>query len=315
MTDQERILKLLETKQISKEEAEGLLEALEDAEGFATAKEVDPLQKLQTLHSDQVFPMKIGTGSTKAERFAKLVHVNVELPNVDLSKLGLDLSDAGFFPPTLDTLAYNLSVEMGDSLPYKEFLGITQWVRVISTSGDVRVRVDPELVAPIAYGDNSALPITKPNGKLNVVVVNEDLELTLPRNYGVMLDVKSGDVEIEQGVVLGQVLSGDVTLEAVTGVIITVMSGDVHANLALTTGKHAIKVLSGDANVNLLHGSSVRVDGSVRSGAINLDTKNHTFSHIGYIGQRRFMATVAKGEAELKLAALSGDLTVKAHGK
>jgi hypothetical protein len=304
MTDQERILKLLEKGKISKAEAEELLEALDDFEEVFTAKEADFLKELPNLTGDQVFPMKIGTGSTKSERFAKLVHLDVELPKADLL-------DANIIPPTLDALAYNLGIETGVSLPYKEFSGVSQWVRVISTSGDVRINVDPELVAPIAYGDNGVLPITKPNGKLDVIAVNEDLELTLPRNYGVMLDVRSGDVEIEQGVVLGQVLSGGVTLEAVTGVILTVMSGDIHANLQLTAGKHAIKVLSGDANVHILPGSSVRVEGSVRSGTINLNSKDHKFTHVGYIGQRRFNASVGKAEAELELSALSGDVRLE----
>jgi DUF4097 and DUF4098 domain-containing protein YvlB len=308
MTDQERILKLFETKKISKVQAEALLEALDNAEldnaEDIDTKNVDPLKELRNYDRDR-------------SGFNRIEHPpTAEITGVWGSKIAVNPPDfSEIFPPTLDTLAYNLSVEMGDSLPYKEFLGITQWVRVISTSGDVRINVDPELVAPIAYGDNGVLPVTKPNGKLNVVVVNEDLELILPRNYGVMLDVKSGDVEIEQGVVLGQVLSGDVTLEAVTGVIITVMSGDVHANLALSTGKHAIKVLSGDANVHLLAGSSVRVEGSVRSGTINLDSTKHKFSHVGYIGQRRFNVSVGKAEAELELAALSGDLSVEAEEK
>jgi DUF4097 and DUF4098 domain-containing protein YvlB len=300
MTDQERILKLLEKGKISKEQAEELLEALDDFEEVADAKALDPLKELRNYDRDR-------------SGFNRIEHPpTARITGVRGSSMFIDLPDfSEMFPPTLDTLAYNLNVETGNILPYKEFSGVSQWVRVVSTSGDVRITVDPELVAPVAYGDNGALPITKPNGKLNVVVVDEDLELTLPRNYGVMLDVKSGDVEIEQGVVLGQVLSGDVTLQAVTGVILTVMSGDVHANLRLITGKHTIKVLSGDANVHLLQGSSVRVEGSVRSGTINLNTKDHNFTHVSYIGQRRCIATVGKAEAELELSALSGDVSVE----
>jgi hypothetical protein len=312
MSDQERILKLLETKRISKEQAEALLEALENAEETASTKNVDPLKELRNLDRERFGAISKESNNAKDIRLAKVLNWTEKLPAIELPEVDIFPSTLDF-PPTLDTLAYNLSVETGDSLPYKEFLGISQWVRVVSTSGDVRVSVDPELVAPIAYGDNGALPVTKPNGKLNVVVVDEDLELVLPRNYGVMLDVKSGDVDIEQGVVLGQVLSGDVTLEAVTGVVLTVMSGDVHANLALTTGKHAIKVLSGDANVKLLKDSSVRVNGSVRSGTINLNPHSDKFTHVGYIGQRRFTVSVGKAEAELELSALSGDLHVRAE--
>lgn len=307
MSDQERILKLLENGKISREEAEELLEALDDFEEVVSAKEADPIEELKNLDRNIHTMMRENSSHPKAARIVKLLNLGEKLPFVDIELPDIDIP----LPPTLDALAYNLGVETGDLSPYKEFLGISQWVRVISTSGDVRINVDPELVAPIAYGDDGALPITKPNGKLNVVAVSEDLELSLPRNYGVMLDVRSGDVEIEQGVVIGQVLSGDVRLEAVKGVIMTVMSGDVHANLRLTTGKHAIKVMSGDANIHLLPGSSVRVEGSVRSGDIHLDGKDHKFTHVGYLGQRRFNAAVGKAEAELELSAMSGDVRLE----
>jgi DUF4097 and DUF4098 domain-containing protein YvlB len=303
MSDQERILKLLENGKISKEQAEELLEALDNFEEAVTAKEFDPLKELQN-YDKELFPeVNRGLQNPKVAQIVKLLNLGEKAPFIELPEI----------PPipTSDALAYNLGIETGDLLPHQAFLETSQWVRVVSTSGDVRVQVDPELVSPIAYGDNGALPIMKPNGKLNVVVVNEDLELILPRNYGVMLDVKSGDVDIEQGFVIGKVLSGDVTLEAVIGVIMTVMSGDVHANLRLTTDKHAIKVLSGDANVHILPGSSVRVEGSVRSGTISLDSKDHKFTHIGYLGQRRFNAAVGKAEAELELSALSGDLRLE----
>jgi hypothetical protein len=323
MTDQERILKLLESGKITKDQAEELLEALdaaEEAESRASNADEDFL-KLERKRYAEIIKSEQGNVAVLPK-----VTINPKSLSEIISESSLDDAIKTMLlpmfgqmplppiPPALmpDSLAYELALEEFErNLPKGPY-----WVRVVSVSGDVTVRVDPELVTPVAHGNNGPLPITAParKGKLTITVLNEDLDLVLPLNYGVILDVKSGDIEIEECFAIGQVLSGDVSLDSVSGVILTVMSGDVNGTLLINEGKHALKVMSGDADIRLLSGSSVSVQGVVRSGNINVDTSKNKNSTFGYVGSKRFIATVGKPEksgASLDLSAMSGDLTLE----
>jgi hypothetical protein len=313
MTDQERILKLLESGKISREEAERLLTALDAAEEAESQE--DDFVKFERRRYPEIIKSEGGNVAV----LPKATVIPQALSEMISEKLREASSNDVLLPlppippvPTPDALAYELtSEEFERNLPKGP-----HWVRVVSVSGDVTVRVDPELVTPVAHGDNGPLPITTPDGKgkLTITVLNEDLDLVLPLNYGVILEVKSGDVEIEECFATGQVLSGDVSLESVSGVILTVMSGDVNGTLLIDKGEHAIKVISGDADIRLLAGSSVSVQGVVRSGNINVDTSKNKNSRFAYVGSKRFIATVGRPEklgASLDLSAMSGDLTLE----
>jgi hypothetical protein len=299
VSDQERILKLLADGKITKEQAEKLLEALESAEKVEANDEVITL-------NGKSYQKLVPTYVTRD--IAEVVPKTVDKVVEELLKTPL-VQNA--FLPVVELKPLEFSFEA------KEFkhalLESQQWVRVISSAGDVRVRVDPTLVTPIANGENGPLPITTPHGqdKPTVNALSEDLELILPMGYGVMLDVKSGDVDIEECFAIGQVLSGDVRLDSVSGVILTVMSGDVAASLLITEGQHAIKVMSGDADIRLLSGSSVQVQAVVRSGTITSNRKN---ASAGYVSNKRFNTTVGKPQktgAHLDLSAMSGDLNLE----
>lgn len=316
MTDQERILKLLEDGKITKDQAEELLEALdaaEEAEARASNAAEDFL-KLERRRYPEIIKSEGGDVAVLPKPVLAIPISEIISEKLLEASINDVLMPLPPIPPVLtpDSLVYELaSEEFERNLPKGP-----RWVRVVSVSGDVTVRVDPELVNPVAHGDNGPLPITTPagKGKLTITALNEDLDLVLPLGHGVILDVKSGDVEIQECFAIGQVLSGDVSLESVSGVILTVMSGDVNGTLLINEGKHAIKVMSGDADICLLSGSSVSVQGVVRSGNINVDTSKNKNSTFGYVGSKRFIATVGKPEktgASLDLSAMSGDLTLE----
>jgi hypothetical protein len=316
VTDLERILKLLEDGKISKDQAEALLNAL-DAGGEAEETNLDgKFIQLERKRYPEVLKSEQEGVAAVLERLPVAEIISNHLLEASSNDA---LTPLPPFPPALsvDALAFELaSQDFERNLPK----GPT-WVRVVSVSGDVTVRVEPELVSPVAEGEHGPLPITTPEdeaakGKLTVVVLDEDLDLSLPLGYGVILDVKSGDVDIEECFVIGQVLSGDVRLESVSGVILTVLSGDVSGTLLITEGKHAIKVMSGDADIRLLSGSSVKVQGAVRSGTVTSKTvtsKNKS-SNVGYISRNRLTAKIGKPErtgAHLDLSAMSGNLSLE----
>ncbi len=310
MTDQERVLKLLEEGKISKEEAEGLLSALDETDTAAVTSDQSNLERLRNLDKEH-FPAGLSQilGSINQgiePRTTKMIEARVQKV---LDKFDIPAPPMPPFPPEPETVVSDFASRL---LP-PELPSELQWVRVVSAAGDVTVRVDPTLITPVAEGDEGPVPITTETnkGSLTVTTLNEDLELTLPENFGVFLDVKSGNVDVEGCFVIGKVLSGDVRLEAVTGVILTALSGDVDANLLLSEGKHAINVLSGDADVTLLAGSSVKVQGTSRTGDIHVDTSKSKNASFTFSGKRRFVATVGEAAAHLELSALSGDLSLE----
>jgi hypothetical protein len=312
MTDLERILKLLEDGKISKDQAEALLNALDAREEAEETYLDGKFIQLERKRYPEALKSEQKGVATVLENLPVASIISHPFRETSLEDVLSPLIPSVF--PS-DSSTFELaSQDFERNLPK----GPT-WVRVVSVSGDVTVRVDPELVSPVAEGEHGPLPITTPEdeaakGKLTVVVLDEDLDLSLPLGYGVILDVKSGDVDIEECFAIGQVLSGDVRLESVSGVILTVMSGDVSGTLLITEGKHAIKVMSGDADIHLLSGSSLSVQGVVRSGNINVDTSKNKNSTFALVGSKRFIATVGKPEksgASLDLSAMSGNLSLE----
>jgi hypothetical protein len=314
MTDQERILKLLQDGKISTEEAESLLEALDEADTAALASQNQGLSRLQELAEldKEVAELNKRGLETDRERYGKGMTENVSEPfrkYLDGQSLQMPLPPLPPIPPVPPlppippvppfSATKNKTKDLPEDLT---------WITVKTSSGDVYIHVDPDLATPVVEGDDGPLSMGggESNGKRSIEALDDDLDITLPENYGVILEVKSGDITIEDCFVAGKILSGDVSLENITGLQLVVMSGDVDGNFKLTEGQHSLGVASGDVSLIFQEGSSLAFQGNVQAGDATISYSEGDINR----ENMSFEGKVGEGEAEFLLEVQSGDLNI-----
>jgi hypothetical protein len=186
-----------------------------------------------------------------------------------------------------------------------------RWIRVNVLSGDVDIHVNPKIETLQVETEEGANVQKDEDGNWAVTLRNDDLSLEIPNGFGVMLEVKSGDVNAHVPVIRGSVMSGDVSLEDVESLNLTVMSGDVDAELKLTKGKHKLQVSSGDVSLSLLEGSSVSYQGSVYSGDVSISYPEGDFNR----EDTSFEGKIGEGAAQFLLEVQSGDVNIEIEGE
>lgn len=218
-----------------------------------------------------------------------------------------------------------------------------RWVRVSVLAGDLDIRVDPELREPQVESDHGNVSVSREGDGFLITAarrekaekaprregvdgllegisdfvggilgrIGGDLDIRVPQGFGVVIDGKSGDVDID-GVpfVKAHLLAGDLDLRNVGGVDLSMSAGDVDASLLLTGGQHRIKVSAGDVDVRLLPGSSVAVSGRVSMGDVDAQAPLQA-GRTGMGG--RLSGQLGAGAAKLELSLSAGDLGVR-HG-
>ena len=213
-----------------------------------------------------------------------------------------------------------------------------RWVRVSVLAGDLDIRMDPSLREPVVEGESAHFEVKKDgdgyvvgpvrrdksprregvDGLIDGVSkfvggivgrIGGDLDIRIPQGFGVILDSKSGDVDV-QGVpfVKGSLLAGDLDLRDVGGIDLSMSAGDVDASLRLSSGKHRITVSAGDVDVRLLEGSSVQVTGGVSMGDVEAESPL-TVKRTGMGGS--LSGQIGDGSAKLELSVSAGDLEVR----
>jgi hypothetical protein len=132
--------------------------------------------------------------------------------------------------------------------------------------------------------------------------------LRLPRDWGLALDLKAGDVGIRDvRWVRGQMLAGDVRVFGAEWIDLVKLAGDIEAHLRPTAGEQRIESRAGDLSVQLLPGSDVRVIAEVTIGDLEAPGFKVHERSFGGRAERVFGA----GTAQLKLSLTAGDLNVR----
>lgn len=189
-----------------------------------------------------------------------------------------------------------------------------RWVRVRLMAGQLEARLDPGLERPVVEGSAEVRPLGEdlevvPNwsagGFLHGLLGRTDtLELRLPPGWGLEVDGKAGQIEAEGIAFLrGRVAVGNVELRAVEGLDLEVTAGNIEGSLLLRDGTHRLRVSMGNAELDLLPGSSVRLNPSVSTGNQEIRGFDYGFSGVRQLGD---------GQASLEVALRMGNLEVRA---
>jgi hypothetical protein len=191
-----------------------------------------------------------------------------------------------------------------------------RWVRLKLTAGQLEARLDPAIEMPVLEGpaevrrvgaDLEIVPETMNAGFLNGLLGRMGrLELRLPPGWGLEVEGKAAQVEA-RGIdfLKGRVAVGNVELEAVKGLDLEVTAGNIEGSLLLQEGTHQLRVSMGNAELNLLPGSSVRLSASVSLG--NQEIRGLERNPNG--GDRQ----IGEGRARLEVSVRMGNLEIKAR--
>jgi len=189
-----------------------------------------------------------------------------------------------------------------------------RWVRVRLMAGQLEARLDPDLEQPVIEGpaevrplgdDLEVVPNWSAGGFLHGLLGRTDtLELRLPPGWGLEVDGKAGQIEAEGIAFLrGRVAVGNVELRAVEGIDLEVTAGNIEGSLLLRDGAHRLRVSMGNAELDLLPGSSVRLNPSVSTGSQEIQGFDYGSSGVRQLGD---------GRASLEVALRMGNLEVRA---
>ena len=184
-----------------------------------------------------------------------------------------------------------------------------RWVKVHMLAGNIEASVDPSLQTPQLTRGNADMRSVGQDIELDVQAVRSDflggllgsikagdIELKLPEGWGLEVDGKAGEVDVKDVACLrGRVLAGNVELERVHGLDLSVRAGNVEGSLLLTEGQNNLKVSMGNVELKLLEGSNVKVTPHVSLG-------NVSPNHPPVMGDGRALldVTVSMGNVEIR---------------
>jgi hypothetical protein len=183
-----------------------------------------------------------------------------------------------------------------------------RWLKVRMLAGNIEASVDPSLQTPQVTRGNADMRSVGQDVELDVQAVRSDflggllgsiragdIELKLPQGWGLEIDGKAGEVEVKDVACLrGRVLAGNIELERVHGLDLSVRAGNVEGSLLITEGQHHLKVSMGNAELKLLPGSNVKVTPHVSLG--NVSNQDPVVGE----GKAVLDVTVSMGNVELR---------------
>ncbi len=191
-----------------------------------------------------------------------------------------------------------------------------RWARVKLTAGQLEARLDPNIQTPVVEGpaevqqkgaDLEVMPETTGGSLLGGLLGRVgSLELRLPPGWGLEVDSKAAEIEVEGVAFLrGRVAAGNVELKAVEGLDLEVTAGNIEGSLRLHEGQHRLRVSMGNAELDLLPGSSVRLEANVSLG--NQEIRGFDRTAHGTTRQ------LGEGRAALEVTVRVGNLEVRAR--
>lgn len=273
MSDQDRILAMLESGKITAEEAKKLLNALHDLETISP--EVAPEAQPRPAQADE-------PAVTTAKRAAPIP------PKV---------TEGQWSWVVIDTFVGDLVIKADASIS-EPVVDNHDDVTFVQEGDNYRLNFPSDFGEPQGFLDNFISRVRRAN-----------LTIRVPENYGVDLHLKAGDVTLLNVPYLkGVVMAGDVEASNLRAIDFTMRAGDFDASLLLTEGVHAVTSSAGDLSLTLLPGSSVTIDGDVNIGDASYPK---SFSRKKRMVGQAFHGQIGEGEARLNINLSAGDISVR----
>lgn len=201
----------------------------------------------------------------------------------------------------------------------------TRWCAIELTAADLSVVAD-DIAEPVVQGDDEQKLIVTPTDD-GIRVTSErgwsvdrwmgrstslDVHVRLPRDWGIALDLKAGDADVE-GVpyVRGRMLAGDLSVRNAASVDLSKAAGDLTVSFRPTQGRHRISAKAGDVDVHLLPGSDATIEASVSMGDLHAPGFEVDDRMVGAQARGR----VGAGQARVEVRLTAGDLNVRSDTK
>ncbi len=210
------------------------------------------------------------------------------------------------------------------------------WVHIDAFAGDIEVRVDNTLNAPLINdGENYKLKEKNKNffifhkklakNKASKSIIDEignfvsnlgndlgeNLTLTIPAGYGLRINSKAGNVELSDvPFVYIRCFAGNIELKDIGGVDLDSKAGDVEISMRATQYKNKIKASAGNINLKLKNGSSVNLKAKVGVGNMshNLSSELENYSFKEGLTAAKLAATIGNGDADFDIKLGAGNL-------
>ncbi|MEX2542211.1 MAG: hypothetical protein WD314_10380 [Trueperaceae bacterium] len=305
MDDRERIEALAADGRITREEADRLLRVLDDIDG--TERELDGVDA-EVARQGSASEQQVAGGAAG---------------NPDRRAQGRpESSDSAPPPPPPPSAA-------SDARTFGVAPEGMSWVEVQLLAGDLEIEVDEELSTPTVAGQGKGETTLEQTargyrlrgaagaeestflGRLIGGITRGNVQLWVPRGWGVRLEMKAGDVTVRGPLAFlsGHLLAGDLDADELHGVDLEVKAGDIGLALRITEGRNKVHAVAGDVRIRLLADSDVKLSGRVSIG--DLTVPNEWGSSGRGLGSR-FERTLGQGSGSLDLALGTGDLEVEA---
>jgi len=201
-----------------------------------------------------------------------------------------------------------------------------RWFNLEMLAGEVEVIVNPAVTRPTARNDEGQLELEETQDGVRLRNSGRDenffdrllggfhrstVEIELPEGWGLDVNLKAGELKVRGALpaLRGSMLAGQLKAKEAKAVDLDVKAGEVDIGLVLTQGQHRIRTVTGSIDVRLLPGSDVEVTARVKIG--DLDTPRDWQRYARGIGADA-KHRIGAGTAKLELDVTTGDLDVTA---
>lgn len=204
-----------------------------------------------------------------------------------------------------------------------------RWLEVFAFTGDVDISVNSDLSEPRIRDGSIELtergarvaPFEEKNDGVPRSFIDRmidgfrqaDMDIEIPADWAVSFDVKGGDIDIRGPVaaVSGHLRAGDLSVTDTRAAAVTVTAGEADVGLRASSGEHRIQVRVGQANIRLLSGSSLIVEGSVNIGDLKARDLEAVSRGLGGWAKGHIGSGPAESAGTLTASVVTGDLNIR----
>lgn len=176
-------------------------------------------------------------------------------------------------------------------------------VRILARGANLEVRGLGGLAEPAAEGGAF---LQAGEGYVYRVAFGEGT-LRVPEGVWVVLEAQGSNVALARVALRGRALGANVEGEALLGLDLEVVGGNLEAGLRLQEGEHRLLVRAGNAELRFLPGSDLRVEAEARWGQVEAEGPWRRV-----VGPGGFRGLLGEGRARLSARVAMGNLELEA---